>query len=271
MPGDGGYRVGAAGRSSTWATMRPGRSLSTRTRSARKTASAMLWVTMRIVCPCPAAGAALQVEPLAGQGVQLAERFVHEQQLRLVDERACQHHALVHPAGELAGIGMLEAVQAHQLQQLDGRAGDRFRHFFLLNLERKQNIFESPCARASSSSSGRQTRCPGGAGEGLAVEPEPAAIGRQQAADDAQEGALAAAGRAQQADELARGQAERDRLQRLQRPRPSAKALLMFSTTSRSADIVTVQYLGQDEVSRTGGMETASTVGRPSRRRPLDN
>ena len=79
--------------------MRPGRSLSTMTRSARKTASLMLWVTMRIVLHWKAVQAEqLQVQPLPGQGVQLAERLVHEQQPRPVDERPRQHHPLVHPA-----------------------------------------------------------------------------------------------------------------------------------------------------------------------------
>ena len=53
---------------------------------------------------------------LAQLGVQVGERLVHQQHLRLHHQRARQRHALLLPAGELVGRAVLQPGQLHQLQ-----------------------------------------------------------------------------------------------------------------------------------------------------------
>ena len=88
------------------ATTRPGRGDRTTTRSATRIASGMLWVTITIVV----AGAfpeaqQLQVEPLAGQGVERAERLVEQQDLGLEGQRPGERHPLARPARQLGRPG----------------------------------------------------------------------------------------------------------------------------------------------------------------------
>ena len=101
------------------ATTRPGRGDSTMTRSATRIASGMLWVTMTIVV----AGRSqrreqLEVEALAGQRVERAERLVEEQHLRLERERPGERDPLAHPARQLRPGGRpRRRVEADQLGQ----------------------------------------------------------------------------------------------------------------------------------------------------------
>ena len=63
-------------------------------------------------------------EPLRarpGEGVERAERLVHEQHVGVVGERAGDGDALLHPARELARVGAGELGEAHLLEQ---RVGD---------------------------------------------------------------------------------------------------------------------------------------------------
>ncbi len=55
-----------------------------------------------------------------GQLVERAERLVHQQQVRLMDERAAQRDALLHAAGQLVRPGVVEGRKTDQLQQLGG-------------------------------------------------------------------------------------------------------------------------------------------------------
>ncbi len=86
------------------ATTRPGRGESTTTRSATRMASGMLWVTMHDgrggAVPEPQQ---LEVEALAGQRIERAERLVEEQDLGLECERSREGDALAGAAGELRG------------------------------------------------------------------------------------------------------------------------------------------------------------------------
>ena len=71
------------------------------------------------------AGARPQVEQLvlhelAGLHVERAERLVHQQDRRLVDQRLGQRDALAHAAGELVGVVVLEAGQADPLDPVAG-------------------------------------------------------------------------------------------------------------------------------------------------------
>ena len=48
-------------------------------------------------------------------GVQRAERFVHQQYVRVGSEGARNRNALLHPAGQLLGVRALKAVELHFL------------------------------------------------------------------------------------------------------------------------------------------------------------
>ena len=84
--------------------MRPGRLVIRTTRSDRKTASAMSWVTNRAVLRLGAPDAQqLVLELLAGDRVEGAERLVQSSTDGSSDERAGEGGPLLHAAGELAG------------------------------------------------------------------------------------------------------------------------------------------------------------------------
>ena len=58
----------------------------------------------------------------AGLRVERAERLVHQQDLGIEGERARDRGALLHAAGKLRGVAVLEAVQADQLDEIAARA-----------------------------------------------------------------------------------------------------------------------------------------------------
>ena len=65
----------------------------------------MLWVTITIVVAGPLPEPQqLEVEPLAGQRVERAERLVEQQHLGLERERPGERDALAHPARQLATV-----------------------------------------------------------------------------------------------------------------------------------------------------------------------
>ena len=55
---------------------------------------------------------------VTGLRVQVPERFVHQQHFRIVAVRPGNAHPLLHAAGKLVWIGMLETRQAHQLDEV---------------------------------------------------------------------------------------------------------------------------------------------------------
>ena len=75
----------------------------------------MLWVTMSMAWVGKSGAAQsleqLGAEVLGGQHVKGGEGLVHQQGVRLHHERPGESDALPHPAGELLGIGGLEAVE----------------------------------------------------------------------------------------------------------------------------------------------------------------
>ena len=88
----------------------PGRGVSTSTRSARKTASLMECVTITTVfCRACQMRNNSTTHTLPGQGIQRAEGFVKQQQIRVVDERPSDGHALRHPAGEVLWPAVFES------------------------------------------------------------------------------------------------------------------------------------------------------------------
>ena len=76
----------------------------------------MSWVTKTTVTPYSLAHLEDQVLEIgAGLRVDRRERLVHQQDLRLVGQRAGDRHALLHPAGELPRVAVQEAREAHRL------------------------------------------------------------------------------------------------------------------------------------------------------------
>jgi hypothetical protein len=61
-----------------------------------------------------------QVHLVARDGIQRAERLVHQQQVGLVDQGATDGDALAHAAGELARLVMVEAAEADLVEQVGG-------------------------------------------------------------------------------------------------------------------------------------------------------
>src|SRR5438128_1867861 len=60
----------------------------------------------------------LLLHQLAGLRVERCERLVHQQNLRIHDQRARKVHALLHAARQLVGIMMLEAGKADHLDEV---------------------------------------------------------------------------------------------------------------------------------------------------------
>jgi hypothetical protein len=59
----------------------------------------------------------LDIHELARHGVERAEGLVHQEQRRVVDERAGDGHTLAHAARQLVRVLALEALEADQLEQ----------------------------------------------------------------------------------------------------------------------------------------------------------
>ena len=95
--------------------MLDGRPLSTITRWPSSTASSIEWVTKTIAVgrsfPDPQQ---LELQDLARLRIDRGERLVHQQHARLDRERPCEAAALLHAAGHLIGIRVLEPGEADQ-------------------------------------------------------------------------------------------------------------------------------------------------------------
>ena len=188
---------------------RPGRLDSSTTRSPRRTASRTLWVTKTTV----SAGLApdpleLVVQDVAGHRVERAERLVHEQHVGVLGERARERDALAHAARQLVRPLVGEAVEVHE------RAAAR-----------RRRRRRSAAARRGSAAPAR--RCSPTVSHGKSaglLEHErarrPPTVDRRptrrpvEAGDQVEQRALAAARGAEQADELARRDVERDPVER---------------------------------------------------------
>ena len=58
------------------------------------------------------------VHLVARDGVERAERLIHQQDLRVVDQRAADGDALAHASGKLAGLVVFEAAEPDHGEQL---------------------------------------------------------------------------------------------------------------------------------------------------------
>src|SRR5579884_406923 len=144
---------------------------------------------------------------VAGQRVEGAEGLVHQQQRRVVDQGAADRHALAHAPGQLPGVAALEAGQADAAEQLAGPADVRLAAE-AAHVDRQQHVVlhrppvEQRVALEDDAEVGEWTA------DGTAPDDDPAAGRGRQPGDEHEQGALAAAGRPDDRDELALAQRE---------------------------------------------------------------
>ena len=123
--------------------------------------------------------------------------------------QAGERDALLHAAGEVARIGVLEAAQADQVEQLVGLSlGARVE--LLAELRRQQRVLERGAPRKQGRALEHQRDVLPRLGDLAAVHRDPSVRERDQAGDEAQQSGLAAAARAHDRDELAGGRLEAD-------------------------------------------------------------
>jgi hypothetical protein len=162
----------------------------------------------------------------SGLRVHRCERLVHEQDLRLVGERAGDRDPLLHAARQLPRVAVEEARQADRRDRLHHEpVAVGARH--LLVPQRQQHVVPDRGPRHQRAAVllederqllGRRRNAP-------AAQQHLAAGRAQQARDALQERRLAAARRADDADELALAHVERDLPDRVRRLRPDAVRL----------------------------------------------
>ncbi len=142
------------------------------------------------------------------QRVELAERLVEHQDLRIVDQRARQRHPLRHAAGELVRIGIAERGQADQLDDRIDPVPLRLQDALRLQPERDIVPDRAPGKqrRILEHDDARRMRT----GDAGIVFPQRPGARLLQPRDQPQQGRLAAAGRTEQRDELAGRDREAD-------------------------------------------------------------
>src|SRR3954471_6046350 len=144
--------------------------------------------------------------------IERAERFVHQQHLRIHRQRARERRALLHAAGELRRVALLEALEAHHLD-IALRAA-------LLLLARQAELLEAIAHIGANGAPGKERE----------VLEDDAAVGTrtrdrrafdadrpvfygQEAADQIEQRRFTAARRPEQRDEFAHADLERNILQ----------------------------------------------------------
>ena len=144
----------------------------------------------------------LAAQVVGGEDVEGGERLVHEKDFRLDDERAGESDALAHAAGELAGIGGFESVEADGVEDLEA-AAMALGGFHAAGLQRRLNVLED----GEPGEEGKALEDDGdvglGVGDVLAM-PEDRAGGRAgEAGKHAQQRGFTGTGGAEEGDDLA--------------------------------------------------------------------
>ena len=152
------------------------------------------------------------VEAVARDLVEGREGLVHEQDARPCHQRTGDRHAHLHAAGELARIGLLEALEADQRQHLGGAGlGLGLAHGF--EHQRHHHVGDGGRPRHQRRVLEDEAEIALGTTGGIIGRRRPvdaAGAGCAEPGDHAQQRRLAAARRAQQADELALREVEID-------------------------------------------------------------
>ena len=151
-------------------------------------------------------------ELLADLGIDRAEGLVEQQHPGLGGERPGECDPLALAAGELRGVAVPEALQAHQGEELGDPRGLALAPG-ALDVEPEGDVLGDRHVAEERVVLEHEPDAPGAGVQVVgapAVEPDLAGIGRFEAGDDAQDGALAAPGGAEEGDELAARDLQRD-------------------------------------------------------------
>src|SRR5688572_23916115 len=150
---------------------------------------------------------------LARERIERAEGLVHEEHLRVVDQRPADGDALLHAAGELARRLGLEALEADEPDEL-ARPGTAFRAHAAHHAQREKHVVEHrrpwKKRRALEHHRGLVARRE----HRRAVDLRDAAGGQDEPRDDAKQSRFSAARGADQGDELVAADREREVLER---------------------------------------------------------
>ena len=177
----------------------------------------------------------------AGDLVERGERLVHQQDRRAEGERAHERDALLHAARQLVRVRLLEPGEADRVEQ-PGDLGVRQR--LLLGAAAPVQAAQEPDVVGHGLPRHERRRLghepvllAGAGGVGAAAGHQHGAARRAlQAADDAQQGGLAAAARPQQADELAGADVEVHTGQRSDRPAAAGEQLVDVAQRHQRVD-----------------------------------
>ena len=204
----------------------------------------------------------MRLHARAGLRVERAERLVHQQDARLVDQRARDGQALAHAARQLMRVGIGEFGEAHQFQpQKRVALGADVPHAVHLRAEHHVLFHREP--REQRVALKHHAAILAGAGDGLAVEQHLAAALSVEAGERADQRGFAAAGRADDADELAPMHLKIDIAQRLGFAARGGKApaqvahvenhLALLEAVKPLAHGVALREIGGDVVGGHGG------------------
>src|SRR5271166_2274591 len=162
----------------------------------------------------------------AGELVERAERLIHQEELRTVDQGAAQRYALLHPARELARIGLLESGEPDHGKELQ-RALARCAAVLAADFHGKQHVpkHRAPRHQVALLKGDAEIRLP--LGDGASVDLNDAAGGANEAADNSQERRLSAPARPKQRHQRVFLHVEGDAGDRQQGTAIRARKLLM--------------------------------------------
>ncbi len=178
------------------------------TRSDRPTASSTPCVMNSTVFCAPARAAEIAPHLRASQGIERAERLIHQQDGWIMDERSGERCPLAHPARQLVWVLPLGALQTQLTQELTrGRLGLRpIRAPTDVTLQqnvvqRRPEVEQQVVLKDDADIRQRSDQA-------FPADVDLALCGQEQACDDEQQGALPAAARPDDADELPWSQGE---------------------------------------------------------------
>ena len=144
----------------------------------------------------------LDVQDVARLRVERGERLVHEQHARIGRQRPSERHALAHPARQLVHVGVGEAPQVHLLEEGLGARGALVLVADAGELEAEVDVLARRQPREERRVLEHDAALGPGRVDDLAVERDASRVGALEPGDEVEQRRLAAARRAEQADEL---------------------------------------------------------------------
>ncbi|MCY1506554.1 hypothetical protein D9M68_408060 [compost metagenome] len=146
---------------------------------------------------------------LAGEGVQRAEGFVHQQHARVGGQGAGDADALLLPAGEFPDAAFVEAGEVNQGEHLAG-AGFTLGTRPACQFQAEGDIAQHVLPGQQGVVLEHHATLGAGAVDGYAVEADAPGAGSDEAGDEVEQGGLATAGRAEGHQQLAGAEVEGD-------------------------------------------------------------